>query len=338
VPWYDATAASAEGTSAGGASAEGTSAGGASAAGTSAGGASAAGALADHAITACALADHAIPACARADGARDGGASDEAAERAQGTLPPQRLAEQPQPGQHHAARALGSARVVCHGGGVVCMHGALNEQLQRLALADCLQRMTVQHANGGTLGDKPPPTHVWCYGYPQSRLDAIRESRHRPACLDIAKVLLLHLGQQQQAQQLREADARERDERLHLVPLLSTLSFRRIWARLYNATTALGWHFDVDEASAASDTAGWVVNVNLGADATFAWRHGGTTHRAVLSSGDAIVFQGHLVEHALEGVDGRTSPPFWREVLAQCGGFPGAAGQDFLRVGVQVRP
>ena len=45
-----------------------------------------------------------------------------------------------------------------------------------------------------------------------------------------------------------------------------------------------------------------VVNINLGADTTFAWRHGGHTHRALIKSGDAIIFNGHQLEHAVEEI------------------------------------
>ena len=78
-----------------------------------------------------------------------------------------------------------------------------------------------------------------------------------------------------------------------------------------------------------------MINVNLGADATFAWRHAGATHRAKLASGDALIFQGHILEHAIEGIDEGSCPPFWREAMSRTWGAFGRT--NFARVGLQMR-
>ena len=81
---------------------------------------------------------------------------------------------------------------------------------------------------------------------------------------------------------------------------------------------------------------GWVCIINLGADATFAWRHGGQSalvHRERLVSGDAILFNGEIIEHAIEQIHlDVPPPPFWCETMEALQG-----GSRFLRVGLQMR-
>ena len=215
------------------------------------------------------------------------------------------------------------------GGGVVIMKNALNENEQEALLLDCLRAFPLQKANAGKLGGKPAPGFVWSYGY------ELEPGQERPACLDWAQILLERLGQPQHRMLAQDADSRERDPHLHVKPLFCNLTFGRVWARLYTGPNALGWHRDPDLGIRA-----WVVNINLGADATFAWRHGGRTHRARLESGDAILFNGGQegLEHAVEEVHESRCPNFWRAAMCSdkaplaLHGIP-----PFIRVGLQCR-
>lgn len=212
--------------------------------------------------------------------------------------------------------AASELSVELRGGGVVLMASALSTEEQVAVLQDCLRTMPLQRANASKLGDKPPPDTVWSYGY--------EPGGKRPACLDVAAQILQRLGSSDRNRHaLHQADARESNAGLHLAVLLCNLSFERVWARLYAGPHALGWHHDPDEG-----IQGWVINVNLGADATFAWRHAGATHRAKLASGDALLFQGHILEHAIEQIDESSCPPFWREAMSR---------SNFARVGLQMR-
>ena len=202
------------------------------------------------------------------------------------------------------------------GGGVVAIPGALNAEEQADLLQDCMKTMQAERAGGINCGDKLPPDHVWAYGQeghvPQTT---------RPKCLEHAAQLLERLGYAQR--QLIDADSKEGDCSLHLYPLLRKLTFNRVWARLYAADRGLGWHRDPDQ-----NLRGWVCMVNMGADATFAWRHDGRTHRLRLASGDGLLFNGCVLEHAVEQIHDGTCPAFWLDAMR---------GSGFVRVGLQMR-
>jgi hypothetical protein len=233
------------------------------------------------------------------------------------------------------------------GGGVTLLRKALAEDEQEALVQDCLRCLPLQKANGSKLDEKPTPGFVWCFGYD----NASDLSLQRPACLATAARLLEQLGHQRRRTQLREADRRESNSKLHLAPLPGNLSFHRLWARLYAGPSALGWHRDPDCGLKA-----WVCNINLGADATFAWRHQGKTHRVRLTSGDAIFFNGGQegLEHAVEEVHETACPAFWAEAwrsaqrVSRHGGLATGTGvtvgisndsaaPPFVRVGLQMR-
>jgi hypothetical protein len=222
-----------------------------------------------------------------------------------------------------ASRALPSRKsghAEARGSGVVLMPRAVSAEQQQGLLRDCLHTMNLQKQTGSTMAGKPPPDRVWSFGYADS--DRAGIELLRPACLDCAALLLEQLGATHR-HVLFEADARESNGELHLLPVLCNLTFQRVWARLYAGPSALGWHRDPDP-----DIHGWVCLVNLGANTTFSWRDTSGTHRVLLSSGDALLFNGHVIEHAVEEVHESTCPSFWREAMGDT---------PFVRVGLQMR-
>ena len=207
------------------------------------------------------------------------------------------------------------------GKGVAVLPAALNLEQQQQLLLDSMNAMTARRASGVHLGNKQPPNSAWCYDN-ESRA----AQQRRPLCLDYAQELFGCLGQQHRLGALFEADNREQSRSLHLLPLVGKLTFQNVWARLYLPTDALGWHRDPYH-----NFAGWVCIINLGADVTVAWRHGGQgamVHRARLASGDVIFFNGEILEHAIEQVHEGTCPPFF---LAAMGESP------HVLVGLQMR-
>lgn len=52
-------------------------------------------------------------------------------------------------------------------------------------------------------------------------------------------------------------------------------------------------------------------------------------HRAQLASGDALFFNGEILEHAVEQVHESSCPAFFREIMS---------GTNIVRVGLQMRP
>jgi len=212
------------------------------------------------------------------------------------------------------------------GGGVVIMRGALDLGEQAALLQNCLVTMSAHAANATLMENRPPPDSVWDFGYDDSVITdfgtKVVVARSRPACLDIAAQLLdrMHCLPRHV---LHEADRAESNAELHLCPLLVNLGFNRVWARLYAAPNALGWHRDPDLG-----IRGWVCLVNLGADATFAWRHQGGTLRQQLVSGDALFINGHVLEHCVEQIHADTCPHFWKQAMG---------GTKFVRVGLQMR-
>ena len=222
------------------------------------------------------------------------------------------------------------AKPRCLGAGVVVVSNAIASlDEQRALLEDSLRTMPPVRAGGVHLGSKPPPPAAMSF-----EVDTAPSSAVRPACLRVATDLLHSLGTHSRLGSLFAADSRERSSSLHLLPIVqSDLVFQNVWARLYSGSNALGWHRDPYHG-----LKGWVCIINLGAGATFAWRHGGQgamVHRAQLSSGDALIFNGEILEHAIEEIhDESTCPPYWRDVMDQAalGG-----GANFLRVGLQMR-
>ena len=207
------------------------------------------------------------------------------------------------------------------GKGVAVLPAALTLEQQQQLLLDSMHAMPARRASGVHLGNKQPPNSAWCYDN-ESRA----AQQRRPLCLDYAQELFGCLGQQHRLGALFEADNREQSRSLHLLPLVGKLTFQNVWARLYLPTDALGWHRDPYH-----NFAGWVCIINLGADVTVAWRHGGQgamVHRARLASGDVIFFNGEILEHAIEQVHEGTCPPFF---LAAMGESP------HVRVGLQMR-
>mmetsp|Transcript_27028 Transcript_27028/g.54381 ORF Transcript_27028/g.54381 Transcript_27028/m.54381 type:complete len:233 (-) Transcript_27028:148-846(-) len=218
-----------------------------------------------------------------------------------------------------------SRPVSLRGGGVVVMPGALDIGEQVVVLQNCLLTMSMHPASAALMEGRPPPAAVWDFGYADSVTDfgtKVELARPRPACLEVAATLLKRLSCQPR-HVLRETDLREKDSSLHLCPLPANLSFNRVWARLYASPCALGWHRDPDV-----EIRGWVCIINLGADATFAWRHQGATHRVQLRSGDAIFINGHVLEHCVEQIHPSTCPAFWRDAMSST---------EFVRVGLQMR-
>jgi hypothetical protein len=118
------------------------------------------------------------------------------------------------------AKAVDAHKIELRGGGVVIMPCALDAGQQAELLHDCLQTMLPQKVTGTTLGDKPPPDMVWSYE------GSAGPSCARPACLDHAAGLLERLGHHRR--QMFEADSRESDPSLHLIPLLCNLAFERV--------------------------------------------------------------------------------------------------------------
>lgn len=226
------------------------------------------------------------------------------------------------------------------------MQGVLSIEEQMQLLDDSLRTMPPQKTSGVKLGMKQPPDTVLDWptaGVPIAGAPTTLGGRPQlvqPACLDVAAQLLDRLGGAHCRGALSQADSRE-PEYLRLLPLLGRLVFGSVWARVYTGANALGWHRDP-----YSGIRGWVCLVNLGADATLAWRHGGQgamIRRARLTSGDAIFFNGGILEHAVEEIHHGTCPDWWHEaevvtrVLGQAQGQGGAVSHDFLRVGLQMR-
>ena len=209
------------------------------------------------------------------------------------------------------------------GGGVVLLRGALSEDQQEEHVYNCLQCLPLQKANGSKLDEKPTPGFVWSYGYD----NASDLSLQQPTCLAAAQGLLDLLGHQHHRVQLREADRGEANSNLHLAPLPANVRYKRLWARLYPGPSALGWHRDPDSGLNA-----WVCNINLGAEATFAWRHQGKTHRVKLASGDALFFNGGQdgLEHAIEEVHEESCPAFWVEAWRSAEQVSRSAGPGIL--------
>lgn len=208
------------------------------------------------------------------------------------------------------------------GAGVAILPAAITVQQQRELLLDALRNMPTIKAGGVTLGNKPPPAAAWSF-----EAETAGE-QPRPACLACADRLMQSLGNHHRLGALFAADSRESATSLHLLPLVRQHVFHNVWARLYTEQNALGWHRDP-----YTGIRGWVCILNLGADATLVWRHGGQgarVQRARLASGDAILFNGAILEHAIEQVHAaETCPPFWREVMgSECA---------HVRVGLQMR-
>lgn len=214
------------------------------------------------------------------------------------------------------------SKLKLRGAGVAILPAALSAEQQQELLADCMRTIgDPQRASGVHLGQKLPPSAAWSYESAKS------SSSQRPACLDCAAELFHSLGQHHRLGALFEADSREQSSSLKILPVLGKIGFRNVWARLYSESNALGWHRDPYHG-----LSGWVMIINLGSDATLAWRHGGQgamVHRAQLTSGDAIFFNGEVLEHCVESVhDDSTCPAFFREAMA---------GSPFRRVGLQMR-
>ena len=213
------------------------------------------------------------------------------------------------------------------GSGVVTLQRALELPEQRALLDDSLRSMPLLKAGGVHLGARPPPGAAMSF-----ESDREPPTAKRPACLRIATELLSSLSEHHRVGAIFAADSREQSAPLHLMPLLQRpepLAFKNVWARLYTEDNALGWHRDPYHG-----LKGWVCIINLGASTVFAWRHGGhgaMVHRTTLASGDALIFNGEVLEHAIEEVhDEGTCPSFWRELIG--------GGQKVVRIGLQMRP
>jgi hypothetical protein len=227
-------------------------------------------------------------------------------------------------------------RAIEHRGmGVVLLLQALDPAEQNTLLQDCLTTLQLNTGAGVQLDGRPSPQSLWSYqtgwlpGQDEQRTGGGEVSQSPPACLESAAQLLDRLAEP--AGGLNDVDAREADPQLHLAPLLGSLVFKRVWARLYAGPTALGWHNDPD-----TGISGWVCLINLGADATFVWRRtagdAAGVQRARLRSGDAILFNGHVLQHAVEAIHEETCPQFWRNARMKL-----PDGSDLMRVGLQMR-
>ena len=113
--------------------------------------------------------------------------------------------------------------------------------------------------------------------------------------------------------------------------LPQALSFgtKTLWARMYGPHTALGFHQDPPPC-------GWVFLINLGATARFAFYHPLCPERVVrckLKSGDALLFNGEVLLHAVEAIETEScSQQWWQEMATELG-----FGADVCRIGLQMR-
>lgn len=120
------------------------------------------------------------------------------------------------------------------------MHGALDQTQQQDLLSDSKLSLPLQRATGVHLGVQRPPEAAWSYESDEGR----ESDAPRPACLRFAAKLFEQLGSFQRRGAAFDADKKEMSRHLHLLPLLDTLTFGSVWARLYSPSNALGWHRD----------------------------------------------------------------------------------------------
>lgn len=112
------------------------------------------------------------------------------------------------------------------------------------------------------------------------------------------------------------------------------LETKSLWARMYGTETALGFHQDPPPC-------GWVMIINLGATARFAFYHPHAPDRLVrcsLESGDALLFNGEVLFHGIENIEGEdTLPGWWREVATELGTERSIDLSACTRIGLQMR-
>lgn len=238
--------------------------------------------------------------------------------------------------------------------GVVHLEGFLDPLEQRLIMEDCVERLRVKPIPGVAFPGKRSVTSGFAYGTRWAQKDA---NEREPACIERAM--------REHTRFIKENDALidavnelQRDRALRIPREFKS---RSLFARMYGPHNGLGFHND-------PPTNPWVIVVSLGADIDFVYhlgtaagaggyssdgrsaRAGGVkVHEVRIRSGDAVMFNGLKLAHAVARV-GANVPPWWAEVtaLAQTAaasgtrrfgqrGERGRGDANFTRIGLQMR-
>ena len=227
-------------------------------------------------------------------------------------------------------------RIDAPGAGVVVFGSAFDTAQQEALLEDSMRTLLPERRGGDALKEGGGQHTAMRWSFNDDSHNGLRQPELElqpnvvPACLASAQTLLSTLGDTHR-ELLAKADACEPCCALHLTPLLDKLILKRVWSLVYSDQERIRWHHDVREREGLN---GWVIIINLGADATLAWMDQGWEHEARLRSGDAILFHGHVLKHAIKEVHAGTCPAFFRRAMAE----PSTHGDpNLVRVGLQMR-
>jgi alkylated DNA repair dioxygenase AlkB len=165
--------------------------------------------------------------------------------------------------------------------------------------------------------DKPGPTHGFSYqtGWVHGTVEDKQEGD--PQCLELATNLHANLVAELH-DDIVDLNNNQQDQQLH-IPY--TFNAHSLWARQYTSEQALGFHVDPPACQ-------WAFIISLGCDTVFqVFRNQQEKEQdaidVTLKSGDAIFFNGSLVQHGIKQIVQGTQPAWWTE--------------KYQRVGLQMR-
>jgi hypothetical protein len=230
--------------------------------------------------------------------------------------------------------------------GVVVFREAIDEFLQEELVKDTMTKLTLRadmRAFEAPDAKGPPPNKG--FEYKTKWIIGGDADKHgpEPACLDLAKNLYTQFRHVDMADFVTTHNDKQDADVLKLPMKFDAHS---IWAPVYNSDTRLGFHQDpvnchlafvisIGQAIDFSYSRGTPNGIKPGiafpsaADTIPNDIHGeqGLVYTIKLNSGDAIMFNGTVLFHAVTNFyDAKTLPNFWRGLNA-----------DFCRVGLQMR-
>jgi len=202
---------------------------------------------------------------------------------------------------------------------VIHFHALLSDLEQKLVFEDCLDKVGPSGMISGTFW--------WNFrGLPAQPGTPTNPDNVPPCCIELAKNYH-NRWVEENAVLLPELDALEASKKLHIPRNFEAES---LIARLWQENGTLGFH--VDGAGT-----GWVMIISIGADIDFEYHRQGayrplpdpsTVHTIHVKSGDAVMFNGEVLYHAIKKVHGNT-PDWWSGIVGPL--------KHFTRVGLQMR-
>lgn len=225
--------------------------------------------------------------------------------------------------------------------GVFVMRAAIDPMMQRELLADYTAATQATDYGAGGLqngrGTSAGPTKFFSYS---AGMKGAGGRTVAPACMELAANLF---KQARNGEVAELADAYNAAQICKELRVPSSFKPSTAMALGYGEASTLGFHKDGGHTA-------WVFIINLGRSVDFAYSRGaprgektlyqqphtpiddaddkleqGLVHTVCLKSGDAILFNGQHLYHAVTRIHGLSSQPLWW------------SAKDFVRIGLQMR-